>query len=97
MNLSNRVLTSTSPLWLWAPYWLISLEQGHNVVTGTLTVIYRNPTPLNTPLTLRAWHDRTDGKKIYAKGTLHNGEVLCAKEGDDPQAPERAPRFGNED
>lgn len=57
----------------------VCVTNGLGGFTGTLTVIYRSPTPLNTPLTLRGWHDRTDGKKIYAKGTLHNGDVLCAE------------------
>jgi len=57
----------------------VCVTNGLGGFTGTLTVVYRNPTPLGTPLTLRAWHDRTDGKKIYAKGTMHNGDVLCAE------------------
>ena len=57
----------------------VCVTNGLGGFTGTLTVIYRNLTPLGTPLTLRGWHDRSEGKKIYAKGTLHNGETLCAE------------------
>lgn len=55
------------------------VTKGLGGFTGTLTVVYRTPTPLNTPLTLRAWHDRTEGRKIFAKGTIHVGETLCAE------------------
>jgi acyl-coenzyme A thioesterase PaaI-like protein len=47
--------------------------------TGTLTIVYRSTTPLGEPITMRGWHDRTEGRKIYAKGTLHHGETLCAE------------------
>ncbi len=47
--------------------------------TGTLTVVYRTPTPLGTPLQMRGWHDRSEGRKVFAKGTLHAGETLCAQ------------------
>ena len=57
----------------------VCVTNGLGGFTGTLTVVYRSLTPLGTPLTLRAWHDRSEGKKIYAKGTLHNGETLCAE------------------
>ena len=47
--------------------------------TGTLTVVYRSTTPLSQPLTLRGWHDRTEGRKAFAKGTIHHGETLCVE------------------
>lgn len=47
--------------------------------TGTLTVIYRSPTPILEPLTMRAWLDRREGRKAFAKGELHHGDVLCAE------------------
>jgi acyl-CoA thioesterase FadM len=47
--------------------------------TGTLTVIYRTPTPLGERLTMRAWYDRSERRKIFAKGTLHHGDTLCAE------------------
>jgi acyl-coenzyme A thioesterase PaaI-like protein len=47
--------------------------------TGTLTVIFRAPTPTYTPLTLEAWVDRIEGRKIFMLGTLHAGDVLCAE------------------
>ncbi|MCY3851893.1 MAG: PaaI family thioesterase [Acidimicrobiaceae bacterium] len=47
--------------------------------TGTLTVVYRTPTPLGTPLQMRGWHDRSERRKVFAKGTLHSGDALCAQ------------------
>lgn len=48
-------------------------------MTGTLTVRYRSPTPLHTDLAFLAWVERVEGRKIFAKGTLHAGERLCAE------------------
>ena len=47
--------------------------------TGTLTVIYRSPTPLGERLTMRAWLDRREGRKAWAKGVLLHGDTLCAE------------------
>jgi len=48
-------------------------------MTGTLTTIYRVPTPLHTPLRFEAWVERVDGRKIHAASTLHAGDMLCAE------------------
>jgi len=48
-------------------------------MTGTLTVRYRQPTPLYTPLRLEARVDRIEGRKIFASGRLYNGEVVTAE------------------
>ena len=47
--------------------------------TGTLTIVYRTPTPLGTPLVMRGWYDRSERRKVFAKGTLHAGDTLCAQ------------------
>ncbi len=47
--------------------------------TASLTVDYRSITPLNKPLTLKAHAERQEGRKIYLKATLHDGERLCAE------------------
>jgi acyl-coenzyme A thioesterase PaaI-like protein len=39
-------------------------------VTGTLTVRYVGLTPTGVPLRYEAWHDRTEGRKIYVKAHL---------------------------
>lgn len=57
----------------------VCVAKGVGGFTGTLTVVYRNPTPLSAPLTLRGWHDRSEGRKVFAKGTIHHGDTLCAE------------------
>lgn len=47
--------------------------------TAYLTVSYRSLTPLNTPLRCRTWVDVQDGRKNFVKGTLHDGDRLCAE------------------
>jgi len=52
---------------------------GNPGFTGTLTVRYRTPTPLHEELRFEAWVDRVEGRKIFAAGTLHAGDRLCAE------------------
>ncbi len=47
--------------------------------TGYLRVDYRSVTPLNTALKMRAWADRVEGRKAFIKGTMHDGDRLCAE------------------
>jgi acyl-coenzyme A thioesterase PaaI-like protein len=47
--------------------------------TASLTVDYRSITPLNTELTVRAWTERQEGRKVFVRATLHDGERLCAE------------------
>lgn len=58
---------------------LANVASGSPGMTGTLTVKYRKPTPLNTPLRFEAFTDRVDGRKVIAKGTLHAAEELTAE------------------
>lgn len=51
----------------------------HPGMTGTLTIIYRQPTPIHTDLRFEAWVDRVEGRKVFARGTLHAGELLTAE------------------
>ncbi|MGH9003498.1 MAG: PaaI family thioesterase [Acidimicrobiia bacterium] len=48
-------------------------------MTGTLTVVYRTPTPLHTEVVFRAQITKIEGRKIFVHGTLHAGERLCAE------------------
>ena len=57
----------------------LCVANGLGGFTGTLSVRYRSPTPLDHALTLRAWHDRSEGRKVFARGTLHHGDQLCAE------------------
>ncbi|GAA5062056.1 PaaI family thioesterase [Nocardia callitridis] len=56
-----------------------ALSSGAVTRTASLTVDYRSLTPLNTELTLRAWPERQEGRKVYVRATLHDGERLCAE------------------
>lgn len=47
-------------------------------MTADLRVSYRSPTPLFTPLRFEARQVRAEGRKIWASGTLHAGDTLCA-------------------
>ncbi len=47
--------------------------------TGTLTVRYSALTPIGKPIRMRAWIDRREGRKTWAKGTMHHGDTLCAE------------------
>ncbi|GAB89103.1 PaaI family thioesterase [Gordonia rhizosphera] len=47
--------------------------------TAYLTVQYRSITPLNTPLRARTWAEKIEGRKVFIKGTLHDGDRLCAE------------------
>ena len=47
--------------------------------TAYLTVQYRSITPLNTPLQAHTWAEKVDGRKVFIKGTLHDGDRLCAE------------------
>lgn len=47
-------------------------------MTGTLTIKYRRPTPLLTPLDLEARQVSVDGRKIHTQATISvNGEVTA--------------------
>ena len=48
-------------------------------MTGTLTIRYRRPTPLRTPLRLEARFVERDGRKVRTEGAIYHGEVLTAE------------------
>jgi acyl-coenzyme A thioesterase PaaI-like protein len=47
--------------------------------TGTLTVRYREPTPLHTELYFEAEIVHTEGRKTFTEGRLMAGDMLCAE------------------
>ena len=50
--------------------------------TGTLTVRYERPTPVDRDLVLEGWLDRTEGRKVFTGGTItHDGLVTARAEG----------------
>ena len=56
-----------------------NIVAGVGAMTGTLTVVYRTPTPLYTELRLAARTLGVDGRKVRTVGTLHVGDRLCAE------------------
>ncbi len=52
---------------------------GNPGMTGTLTIRYRKPTPLRTPLRLEARCASRDGRKILTTGAIYHGDVLTAE------------------
>ncbi|HSO97070.1 MAG TPA: PaaI family thioesterase [Acidimicrobiia bacterium] len=58
---------------------IANVTSGHPGMTARLTVRYRRPTPLRTPLRLEAWTRERDGRRISTTGTLHAGDQLCAE------------------
>jgi acyl-coenzyme A thioesterase PaaI-like protein len=52
---------------------------GHPGMTGTLTVKYRKPTPLHTPLLFEAEFVRIEGRKIFTRATLSAEGILRAE------------------
>jgi acyl-coenzyme A thioesterase PaaI-like protein len=47
--------------------------------TATMTIDYRSLTPVGVELRVEGWIDRVDGRKIYARGRLLDGERVCAE------------------
>jgi len=58
---------------------LANIAAGNPGMTGTLTIRYREPTPLHTDLAIECWTDKVEGRKIFTLGTLHAGDTLCAE------------------
>lgn len=52
---------------------------GHPGMTGTLTVIYRQGTPLFEELHAEAWIDRVDGIKTWVKGRINGPDGVTAE------------------
>lgn len=61
---------------------LANLASGNVGMTGTLTIRYRRPTPLQTELVFTGRTERVSGRKIYVRGALHaEGELTAEAEG----------------
>ena len=58
-----------------------AIRTGRPIVTGTLTVRYLRPTPLNTDLLIECWPGESAGRKVHTHGRLLAGdEVLVEAE-----------------
>lgn len=47
--------------------------------TAYLKTDFRAIVPIETPIRLRAWFDREDGRKRYLRGEMWVGDTLCAE------------------
>jgi acyl-coenzyme A thioesterase PaaI-like protein len=52
---------------------------GLGAYTGTLTIRYERPTPIGEELTLDAWVERTEGRKVFTVGTISAGGTISAR------------------
>ncbi len=52
---------------------------GASGATGRLTIHFRKPTPLDTPLRFEAWNDRIDDRKVFASGRCLAGDLLLTE------------------
>ena len=56
-----------------------NIMAGSPGMTGTLTIKYRKPTPLRTPIRLESRFIERDGRKIRTYGAMYNGDTLTAE------------------
>ena len=55
---------------------------GLGAFTGTLTIRYERITPIEQEITFESWVDRTEGRKVFSRGTISaGGEVTARAEG----------------
>ena len=53
-----------------------------DVATATMTVDYKKPLPIPTVILCKAWVDRMEGKKLWARATIESGEGLIYATGE---------------
>jgi acyl-coenzyme A thioesterase PaaI-like protein len=58
---------------------IVNIAAGVGAMTGTLTIKYRKPTPLQTDLRFELRHTGVDGRKVYAAGAMYAGDELCVE------------------
>ena len=58
---------------------LANLASGNVGMTGTLTIKYRKPTPLDVELRLEGAVDRAEGRKTFVRGSLFAGDDLLGE------------------
>jgi len=57
----------------------VNVANGLGAMTGTLTVRYRKPVPLEREIRMEGRPAGVDGRKVYAEGTMWDGETLLAE------------------
>ena len=58
---------------------IANIASEHPGMTARLTVHYRRPTPLFRELTVRAWVDRVEGRRIMSRAEMYDGDTLTAE------------------
>jgi acyl-coenzyme A thioesterase PaaI-like protein len=58
---------------------IANIASEHPGMTARLTVHYRRPTPLFREVTLRAWVDRVEGRRIMSRAEMYDGATLTAE------------------
>jgi len=58
---------------------MANIGSGHPAMTGTLKVRYRRPTPLHAPVSIEAWTDHVDGRRVITRGTMTAGDQVTAE------------------
>jgi acyl-coenzyme A thioesterase PaaI-like protein len=56
-----------------------AIMSGQPIVTGTLTVRYLRPTPINTDLSIRCWLGDVDGRRVSTHGVLRRRDDVLAE------------------
>jgi len=59
-------------------YGIVLAIHGLAAYTGRLDVVYRAGTPVGEPVTCRCWLERQEGRKLFMRGEVKAGTVLCA-------------------
>jgi acyl-coenzyme A thioesterase THEM4 len=54
---------------------------GSYVMTAELTTTYRSPVPTGRPILARSWVDRIEGRKLFVKASIEDGEGKVLAEG----------------
>jgi acyl-coenzyme A thioesterase PaaI-like protein len=61
---------------------IANIDNGLGAFTGTLAIRYRQPCPLDTPISFHCRTDRVEGRKVFAVGELRvGGQVVAEAEG----------------
>jgi hypothetical protein len=58
---------------------IANIAAGHPGMTARLTIHYRRPTPLFREVRIRAWVDRTEGRRIMSRAEVWADDVLTAE------------------
>jgi len=57
----------------------VNLANATGGYTGMLTIRYRSLTPIERPIRMEAHQQRTDGRKLFTRGSFHHGDTLTAE------------------